>query len=138
MSKPASPPTKDPRRPVFAALSGLTSLAILAQAFFAGEFIQHGARGGWLDAHSVGADVASVLAVMTAIYAFVKLRPDARALMIRAIVLAVLVIIQNFIGHEITDSSEDWLIPIHVPLALLIFGLTVWLSASARSIAPPA
>jgi hypothetical protein len=118
--------------PIFAALTGLTSLAILLQGLFAGEFIGHGAHGGWLSAHDVNGYVVVVLAVAAAVYAVVALRSAARPLAIGAVVLAVLVIAQDGLGHAITDSNDDGLTVIHVPLALLAFGLTIWLSVSAR------
>lgn len=131
---PASENHPTPRpAPIFAALTGVTSVAILVQAFIAGEFIERGAHGTWLNAHAVVADVVVAFAVITAVYAYLKLRTQARPLVIGSITLAVLAIIQTAIGHAITDSSDDWLIPIHVPLALLIFGLTIWLAISARS-----
>ena len=120
--------------PGYAALTGLTSLAILLQGVFAGEFIQRGPHGSWLDAHSVNGDVATGLAVISAIYAGVLLRGAARSLLIGSTVLAVLMIVQSSIGHAITDSSDDGLIPLHVPLALLVFGLTIWLSVRARGL----
>jgi hypothetical protein len=118
--------------PKFAALTGLTSLAILLQGVFAGEFIDHGAHGGWLNAHDVNGYVVVVLAVVTAAYAVVYLRAAARPLAVGSAVLAVLVIAQDAIGHAITDNGSDGLIAVHVPLALLVFGITIWLSVSAR------
>ena len=118
--------------PRFAALTGLTSLAILLQGVFAGEFIDHGAHGGWLNAHDVNGYVVVVLAVVTAAYAVVVLRSAARPLAIGSVALAVLVIAQDGIGHAITNNGSDGLIAVHVPLALLVFGLTIWLSVSAR------
>jgi hypothetical protein len=118
--------------PRFAALTGLTSLAILLQGVFAGEFINRTNHGGWLSAHDVNADVVVVLAVVTAVYAVVSLRAAARPLVIGSIVLAVLVVAQVGIGHAITDGNDDGLLVVHVPLALLVFGLTIWLSVGAR------
>jgi len=120
--------------PIYAALVGLTTLAILLQAVFAGEFIQRGTQSSWLSAHDVNADVVIGLAVVTAVFALVRLRSAARSLAIGAVVLLVLVIAQAVIGHAITQSSDDGLIPLHVPLALLIFGLAVWLSVRARTL----
>jgi hypothetical protein len=137
MTEPTSPspsPAAASPAPIFAALTGLTSLAILVQAFIAGEFIERGAHGSWLNAHAVVADVVVAFAVITAIYAYAKLRNQARGLVIGSIVLAVLAAIQTAIGHAITDSGHDWLIPIHVPLALVIFGLTIRLAISARTL----
>jgi hypothetical protein len=120
--------------PPFAALVGLQALAILLQAIFAGEFIRPGTHSGWLDAHDVNADVVIGLSVLTAVFALVRLRTAARSLAVGAVVLMVLVIAQVAIGHAITQSNDNGLIPVHVPLALLIFGLTIWLSVRARSL----
>jgi hypothetical protein len=132
MSRGEPKQTATQMSPLFAALTGLTSLAILVQAFLAGEFIQHGTgHSSWLNAHDINADVVVTLAVITAIYAVIVLRARARSLAIGAVVLALLAIVQTIIGHAITDSGDNGLIPVHVPLALLIFGLTIWLSVSA-------
>lgn len=132
-SSPDGPTVLARSGPRFAALTGLTSLAILLQGVFAGEFIDHGAHGGWLNAHDVNGYVVVVLAVASALYAVLVLRSVARPLAGASVVLAVLVIAQDAIGHAITDSGSDGLIVIHVPLALLVFGLTIWLSVSARA-----
>jgi hypothetical protein len=121
--------------PVFAALVGLTALAILLQAVFAGEFVDRASIGsGWLHAHEVNGDVAEGLAVVTALFALVKLRAVARSLVIGSAVLAVAVIAQAEIGRAITDNGHDALLVIHIPLALAVFGLTIWLSVKARQL----
>jgi hypothetical protein len=51
-----------------------------------------------------------------------------------SITLFVLIVIQTVIGHVITDGHHPGLIVVHVPLALLVFGLTVWLSVQAAVI----
>lgn len=120
--------------PVFAALVGLTTLAILLQAVFAGEFVDRAKTGGWLSAHNANAIVVIALAVITAIYAVAMLRASARPLVIGSVVLAVLVIVQTVIGHAITDDNDNGLLVIHIPLAMLVFGLAIWLSAKARNL----
>lgn len=120
--------------PIFASLVGLTALAILLQAVFAGEFIEPGKHSSWLSAHDVNADVVIGLAALTAVFALVRLRVAARSLTVGAVVLAVAVIAQVAIGHAITQSNDDGLIPVHVPLAMLIFALTIWLSVRARTL----
>jgi hypothetical protein len=132
--QPASPDGGPLARsgPVFAALTGLTALAILLQAVFAGAEIAPNSSSGWLSAHNANADVTVALAVITAIYAVVALRHSARALVIGAVALAVLVIVQTAIGHAITDDNDNGLLAIHVPLAMVVFGLTIWLSVRAR------
>jgi ABC-type uncharacterized transport system permease subunit len=116
----------------FAALTGLTSLAILLQAVFAGEFINRADRGGWLSAHNVNAYVVVALAVATAAFAFARLRATAPGLIVRSVVLAVLLIAQAGIGSAVTNGGHDWLLVIHIPLALIVFGLTVYNSVLAR------
>lgn len=121
--------------PGFAALVGLTALAILMQAVFAGEFVDRAhTSGGWLDAHDVGGDVAAGLAVVAAAHAFATLRAAARSLALGAGVLAVLVIAQVAIGHAITSNGDDGLLALHIPMALAAFGLTIWLSVKARQL----
>lgn len=111
----------------FSALVGVTSLAIFAQAIIAGEFVSQPHRKGWISAHDVVADVVVVLALVTMIFTIITIRKTSRALLTGTIVLFVLVVAQTFIGHEITDNSQDWLIGIHVPLAFIIFGIAIWL-----------
>jgi heme A synthase len=111
----------------FSALVGVTSLAIFAQAIVAGEFVSQDHRKGWIGVHAIVADVVGVLALATMIFTIVALRRASRALLIGSIVLLALVVIQTFIGHQITDNNQDWLIGIHVPLAFIIFGLAIWL-----------
>jgi heme A synthase len=127
-----SPATAPDISPVFAALTGLVSLGILVQAFLAGEFINRDHRHSWITAHDVVATVLMVLALATAIYAVVRFRRNAKDLMGASIALFVLLVVQTGIGHSVTDGDHDALLAIHIPLALFIFGLTVWLSITAR------
>ena len=115
----------------FSALTGLTSLAIFAQAITAGEFVSQKHRGGWIDAHDIVADVVAVLALATMIFTIVALRKTSRALLVGTIVLFVLVVVQTLIGHQISDNHQDWLIGVHVPLAFIVFGIAVWLPINA-------
>lgn len=126
---PAAAPVASP---VFAALTGLMSLAILVQGFLAGEFINRDHRHGWITAHDVNSTVLQVLALITMIYAIVRFRRSAKDLMGASILLFVLILAQSFVGHAVTDNSHDALLAIHIPLALLIFGMTIWLSITAR------
>jgi hypothetical protein len=125
----------------FSALTGLTSLSILAQAVIAGEFISQKHRGGWIDVHDIVADVVAVLALATMIFTIATLRKTSRPLVVGTIVLFALVVVQIVLGHQITDNNQDWLIGIHVPLAFIIFGIAVWLpinSATLRRASVPA
>ena len=120
--------------PGYAALVGLVALAILLQGIFAGVFIEPGSHSGALNAHDVNADVALGLAIVAAGYAIAFLRDTAPALVIGSVVLVALLIALVAIGHAITGSGDDDLTPVHVPLALFAFGLTIWLSVRARSL----
>jgi hypothetical protein len=120
--------------PGFAVLVGLVAVAILLQGIFAGIFIKPGSHSGALSAHNVNADVALGLAIVAAGYAIAFLRNDAPSLVIGCVVLVAVLIALVAIGHAITDSNNDGLTPVHVPLALIAFGLTIWLSVRARSL----
>jgi hypothetical protein len=129
------PPRVEPReRRTFAVLAGLTSLSILLQGIFAGVFIEPGVHSGWLNAHNVNADIATALGVLTAVYAGILGSRIGRAIVTGSAVLALLLIAQTAIGHAIAGSGDNSLTAVHVPLALLAFGLTIWLSARARAI----
>lgn len=54
--------------------------------------------------------------------------------MIGSLVLVALLVALVAIGHAITGSGDNGLTSLHVPLALLAFGQTTWLSVRARSL----
>ena len=74
----------------------------------------------------------TALAVLTAAYSLATLRRRARELAIGSTVLAVLVLVQMTVGQAITQDSDDALIVIHVPLAMLIFGQSMGLNVRLR------
>jgi hypothetical protein len=115
----------------FTSLTVLTSLAIFLQAVLAGQFIDRQGRGGWIDAHGAVADVSWVLALAAATVAWRILRHSHRTLWLGSAALFVLDLTQTGIGHLITDEGQDGLIMLHVPLAFVLFGLTIWLSLRA-------
>lgn len=118
------------RQPAFSALIGLCSLAVLLQGLWAGIFLEHDgqrdAAAGWIDVHARGADVAIALAALATIVAFVKLRRR-RDLWLGSAALTVLLVLEGFIGGLIRDSSKDTLTSVHVPLAMVLMALVVWL-----------
>jgi len=124
------------REPLFRALIGLTTLAVLLQGVWAGIFLEHDgkrdAASSWIDVHARGADVAILLAIAAAVAAFVKLRRR-RDLWGGAALLAVLLIVESYLGGLIRDQSKDILTAIHVPLAMAIMALCVGLVLRARS-----
>jgi ABC-type uncharacterized transport system permease subunit len=115
----------------FTVLTALTSVAILVQAVTAGQFVDKNGADGWVTVHGVIADVSWVLALATAVVAFLTIRGVARRLVGWSAALFVLTLAQTGVGHLITELGKDSLIAVHVPLALVIFGLTIWLTVRA-------
>lgn len=129
-------PAARPRSGPYGALIGVAALVVLLQGLWAGIFLEHdGARdaaSGWIDIHARGADVAIALGIAATIVAFVKLR-ERRDLWIGSAVFVVLLILESYLGGLIRDQSKDVLTAVHVPLAMGIMGLAVWLPLRARA-----
>jgi hypothetical protein len=134
MTTTASRPTSTRPSPVFPALVGLTALVTLLQGVFAGVFLrydgQRDASSSWIDAHAWGAHVGTALAVVTAVYAVVRLR-GRKDLVVGSVLLAVLFLVESYIGGAIRDDGKDSWTAVHVPIAMAIMGLTVFLSVAA-------
>jgi heme A synthase len=113
---------------MFSILNGLTLLGVLLQAVWAGEFIDRPGRDTWIRAHEIGAFIVVALALASAALAAVALRRAHSALTFGALGLLVLIVVQTGLGEAITKGGADGLIVIHVTLALLIFGLGIYLS----------
>jgi uncharacterized membrane protein len=75
--------------------------------------------------------VALVLAVAALVIAVVKLRPR-RDLVIGTGVLVVLLAVEYMLGILIHNNSKDALTAVHIPLALVITAVTVWLPLRSR------
>lgn len=127
-------PAKTDRDPVFAAVIGLCSLAILLQGLWAGIFLEHDgerdAASSWIDVHARGGDVAIVLAAVATVAAFVRLR-HRRDLWLGSAALTVALVVEAYLGGLIRDDGKDTLTAVHVPLAMLLMGLSVWLPVRA-------
>jgi heme A synthase len=123
-------PTRE-RNALFSTLVGLTSLAILLQAVWAGLFIRAGQAndGTWVTVHARGAEVAFVLALAAAVVAYWRLR-SRRELLVGSIALVVLLAFEAFIGGEVFDHPR--LQVVHFPLALALMALAVWLPFRSR------
>lgn len=123
------------RDPLFAALIGLTALAILLQGLWAGLFIREGkafdesaTQATMVVVHDWGARTAIVLALASLIVAIFRLRTQ-RALLLGTAVLATLLMLEAYIGGEI-GKKPDW--PnYHLPLAMALMALAVWLPIRA-------
>lgn len=111
----------------FSILNGLTLLGVLLQAVWAGEFIGRRGRQDWVTVHEIGGFVVVVLSLATAVAA-VALRRASSAVMFGALGLLVLIVVQTGLGEAITKSDANELIAAHIPIAVLVFGLGVYLS----------
>jgi hypothetical protein len=135
MTASAAAPTRTPvddagRRRVYSALTGLAALAVALQGLWAGIFLEHDGQrdgaGGWIDVHARGGELAVLLALLATGWALVRLR-GRRDLVLGAMALTVLLVLEAYLGGLIRDEGRDFLTAIHVPLAMLLMGLAVWL-----------
>ena len=140
-TRPVTSEDDSGRRRIFAAATGLSALAILLQGLWAGMFLEHDgerdAAESWIEVHATGGEVATGLAVLATIWALVRLR-HRRDLVIGAIVLTVLLILEAYLGGLIVDDAKDSLTPLHIPLALLLMAVAVWLPFRAGRATEPA
>jgi hypothetical protein len=117
--------------PVWSALIGLTTLGVLLQGLWAGLFLRRGAggRNTWVAVHQHAGETTVLLALLATVAVLVWLR-HRRDLVIGTALLLVLLVVELMLGYTIGDSSSA--VAVHVPLALLIMGLAVWLPVTAR------
>jgi hypothetical protein len=126
---PSTTPTRRVH-PAWSALVGLTSLGVLLQGLWAGLFLRRGGDNGtWVSVHQHGAEVTVLLGVLAAVAAAVWLR-SRRDLLMGTVVFAVLLVVELVLGMAIDDASGN--VVVHVPLALVLLGLAVWLPMAAR------
>ncbi len=139
MNAPAAAPARFSvddagRRRIYQALTGLAALAVLLQGLWAGIFLEHdGHRDdaeGWIDVHARGGEVALLLAALAAVWALARLRAR-RDLVAGSLALTLLLALEAYLGGLIRDDDVDALTIVHVPLALLLMALAVWLPFQA-------
>ena len=123
-----------PISPAFPAVVGVTSLLVLVQAVLAGKFIDGRGGQGLINAHAGVAYAICLTSLVAAVVAFLSLRVRAPELWWGSLALFVLVVAQTAIGRTITDGGHDGLITLHVPLAMIIFGISVWLPVRSTAL----
>lgn len=125
-------PTASPeaRSPLYSALIGLATLGVLLQGVWAGLFLGKPGGHGWVEVHQVGGQVSAALAIVAAIVAFLQLRAR-RDLVVGSVVFAVLLVAEVGLGSAL--GSAPGLLAVHIPLAMALLGLAVWLPLRARS-----
>jgi hypothetical protein len=131
MTVPTSPvaqPTATALPAPFAPLVGVTSLLVLVQALLAGGFIYAQQRTGLINAHAGIAYLLCAVTLVLAALALARMRDGWPDLAYGSVAMFVLVVAQTAIGSLISKQGDDNLLYIHVPLAMLIFGLTIWLA----------
>jgi hypothetical protein len=130
-----TPEVIEDRSVLFSVLVGLASLAVLLQGVWAGIFLEHdGSRDAastWIDIHAAGGYAAIVLAVAATAVAVLRLRAR-RDLIVGTGVFAVLLIVETGMGAAIHDGT-DVLTAVHVPLAMAIMAVAVWLPLRTRN-----
>jgi hypothetical protein len=127
--------TRAPRSIIlYNVLVGLCAVAVLLQGLWAGLFLEHDGQrdqaAGWIDVHARCGEIALALAVLATVVALARLRAR-RDLLTGSIVLVVLLVVESYLGGLIVDEGRDTLTALHVPLALAIMALVVWLSVRA-------
>ena len=129
-SSAATAPTR-----TFAALVGVASLAVLLQGLWAGLFMStpdtDPEKTPWLEVHSWCGKAAIGFALLATMWAFLKLR-ERTDLTFGALALTVLLILEAYLGGLIVDEGKDVMAAVHVPLAMALMGLAVWLPLRAR------
>ncbi len=97
---------------------------------WAGLFVHEGEdyTESWVEVHARGADIAIGLAVIAAVFAFVKLR-ERRDLWIGAGAMAVLLVLEAYIGGLVGDHPGVTVA--HFPIGMALMGLAVWLPLRA-------
>ncbi len=120
------------RDPLHSALVGLTSLGVLLQAVWAGAFLRDGGRDpDWVTVHQWGAGVTLLLGVAAAGVAVARLQHRSD-LLVGTLLLAALLAVEYVLGLQASDGGAAATV-VHVPLAMALMGIAVWLPLKART-----
>jgi hypothetical protein len=102
---------------------------------WAGIFLEHDghrdAASNWIEVHARGGEVTLVLVAAATVVAFgwIRQRVD---LWLGGAVLTALLLVDAYVGGLIRDSGKATLTAVHVPLAMAVMGLAVWLTVRGR------
>lgn len=131
MTAPTTASPDRTRSPLYSALVGLASLGVLLQGVWAGLFIRENAGydSHWVAVHSLDGQVTTALALVATGVAFVQLRAR-RDLVLGTALLTVLLVVEVALGEAVGRSHA--LQVVHIPLAMALMGLAVWLPLRAR------
>jgi heme A synthase len=122
--------TARPTSRLFSILIGLSTLLVLLQGLWAGLFIHEGQDydDSWVTVHATGGEVAIALAFVATVVAIVKLR-SRRDIVVASVAYTVLLVLEAYLGGLIGDHAR--LTAVHIPLAMALMGLAVWLPVRA-------
>ncbi|WP_409333175.1 hypothetical protein [Trujillonella humicola] len=129
MSTPQPAAVYSRPHPAFSALVGLTSLGVLLQGLWAGLFLGTDDYGTWVSVHRHAGEATVVLGLLTTVAAVVWMR-HRRPVVAATAALTVLLLGEYLLGHFADDARG--LLVVHVPLAMLLMALAVYLPVLAR------
>lgn len=128
----SSTPSSTPISKAYSILVGLAALTVLLQGVWAGLFIREGQDNdsSWVTVHARAADLAIVLALAALVVGILRVR-HRRDLVVGTGIFALLLIVEAFLGGLIGDHGR--VAAVHIPLAMGLLGLAVWLPMRART-----
>lgn len=111
------------------AIVGVASLLILVQAFLGGSLANKVSKG-LMNAHQGIAYLVLLLAVAAVVVAFVMWRGRVGGQVVIAETGLFLIgaVVQIGLGQQLKDGTHNGLLAIHIPVALLVFGVALHLS----------
>ena len=108
-------------------------MLVLLQGLWAGIFLEHDGKRDDADAalalHSAGAGLAVLLALAATVVVYRSLR-HRQDLVTGTVALAVLLLLEYGLGMLVSSGKDVWT-AVHVPLAMALMGLLVWLPLRA-------
>jgi hypothetical protein len=128
MSKPSPTAAK-----TISAVVGVASLLVLVQAFLGGS-LAHKATKGLTNAHQGIAYLLLVLSVGAVVLAVMQWRgtTGGQVVLGETVAFLILVIVQIGLGQQLkkggSTGTHGGLLAIHIPVALLLFGISLHLS----------
>ena len=130
MTTSARTPDTTARSPLFSALVGITTLLVLLQGLWAGLFLG-GSSQSFVGVHNWGGNLSLLTALGATGVGYLQLRAR-RDLWIGALVLTLALVLEIGLGQAV-DASGGATLAVHVPLAMLIMGLAVWIPLRTRA-----
>jgi hypothetical protein len=129
MSTPQAAAAHTRPHPAFSALLGLTSLGVLLQGLWAGLFLGTDDYSTWVSVHQHAGSTTVVLGLLSLVAALVWMRHRTPVVAATA-ALFVLLLVEYLLGMFADDARGN--LVVHVPLALLLMALAVYLPVMAR------